>query len=400
VGGAVRLLIILAVGTYAGLAVQVYRVSTAEYGLDSYPSETAGIIGPRAALLIDGARDRSRAALDALNDTSMTPSERLATFRRQLESVEGLLLGALRVQPARAGALAHLAAARWELRPTIDEQGVKDQLAIVQLASRMAPTVPRVQIQLGTLLLKMGRSSEALAFFSRSIELDPPQSKSIVDILEAAMVPPSTMLEQLHRCPELLVALEGPFTRAGSTEQYLEQLERVFDESTDWARPAILARYANSALTLGQPSRLLEQLDRLGQLDDPLGEAARRLQRSRAFLALGQEEAAVEDAELASRLRLDDPSYSEHLGETLRRAGDPERAIEEFRRTLRLLALEGGSRAERARVYRRMGQAQEQRGEAAQAFDAYKLAAELSDQEEVAIRRVREMKASAGVTDP
>ena len=64
----------------------------------------------------------------------------------------------LRAQPAQAGALSKLAAVRWELEPPTTEEETAVFLEMIEVASRMAPRVPRVQLRLGELLLKMGRS--------------------------------------------------------------------------------------------------------------------------------------------------------------------------------------------------------------------------------------------------
>ena len=48
-----------------------------------------------------------------------------------------------------------------------------NDVAMIALASEMAPTVPSVQIKLGELLLKMGRRIEAQEYLHRAVELEP-----------------------------------------------------------------------------------------------------------------------------------------------------------------------------------------------------------------------------------
>ena len=102
-------------------------------------------------------------ALATLNDTSLSPKQRMESYRKHLREAEGLLLRSLRAQPAQAGVLAQLAAVRWELHPPLSEAASRRHLEMINLASQMAPRVPRVQLQLGELLLKMGRRDDALA---------------------------------------------------------------------------------------------------------------------------------------------------------------------------------------------------------------------------------------------
>ncbi|HXV76856.1 MAG TPA: hypothetical protein VD788_11130, partial [Candidatus Polarisedimenticolaceae bacterium] len=137
-------------------------------------------------------------------------------------------------------------------------------------------------------------------------------------------------------------------------------------------------------------------VDRLDAFASPVLEANRLRQRSRANAALGQHLAAVADAERAQRLAPDDPSLTELLGDQLAAAGDAGRAIETLRAALAQLARGGGNPLARARIYRKIGQAEESRGQPANAYDAYRIAVELA-REPIAASRLARMREDAGM---
>ncbi len=142
--------------------------------------------------------------------------------------------------------------------------------------------------------------------------------------------------------------------------------------------------------------RVVERLGALGPLAPPETEATRLLQISRAHAALGDPLRAVEAAREAERLVPSAP-VAEQLGGALVEAKDADAAIAAYRRALSRLARDQASAAVRARLYRKIGQAEEAGGAGGRAFDAYRRAVELDPAEPIAARRLREMRASAGV---
>jgi len=372
---------------FATLATTTYRAEI--------DPEHAGRVPPSAAALAHVGEARLARGLAALNDASRPPAERLARYRVELVAAEGWLVRSLAARPTSARTLAQLAAARFELDPPLDEAAYARHLATIRAAGRLAPGVPQVQIQLGELLLKMGRRAEAAESLRRAIELDPRTSAQAVAVLRESLFTVDELARALPRRPEVLAALDSAYQDEERVLDYLALVEQALVAGDASYRP-LLVRYANACLAARAPHRVVERLGALGPLADREAEAVRLLQLSRAHGALGDRERAVETARQAERIA--PAAYvSEQLGSALGAAGDTEGAIAAYRRALAREAREGGDPRVRARLYRRIGQAEEIAGRAARAFEAYRRAVELDPAESVAVRRLAEMRAAAGL---
>ena len=349
---------------------------------------------PTAADLARAAEARLAGGLRALNDVEIPSTERLLLYRVELEEAERLLVPSLVARPTGARVLAQLAAVRFELDPPVDARTAERHLATVRAASRLAAPVPRVQVELGELLLKMSRREEAAEILARAIELDPRTSAPVVSILRESLFTVDDLARVLPRRPEVLAALDRAYRDEGRETEYLALVEAALAHGGAVHGP-LLTSYANACFAVSLPHRVVERLGALAPLGDPGTEALRQVHLSRAHAALGDLARAVETARAAERL---EPAawVAEHLGGTLLAAGDPLGAIDGFRRALARVARERGDATTRARLYRRIGQAEEARGEAASAFEAYGRAVELDPAEPVARRRLAEMRARAG----
>ena len=131
-------LALVALGSYAWLAVQIYRAHTDPEHFQAWSGPHAWILGPTAKSLNRVAAAKIDAGIAALNDTARPSSWRLATHRNNLREAEQLLARSLRAQPAQARTLARLAAIRFELDPPLDEEGVRRFLRTIETASTMA----------------------------------------------------------------------------------------------------------------------------------------------------------------------------------------------------------------------------------------------------------------------
>ena len=75
---------------------------------------------------------------------------------------------------------------------------------------------------------------------------------------------------------------------------------------------------------------------------------------------------------------------------------DPD-AVEAFREAISLAARAGEGPEARARLYRRVGQAEEKAGHPDRAYDAYRMALRLDPDEPLAKKRIAEMEKAAGI---
>ncbi len=335
------------------------------------------------------------AGLGRLNRRDLPAAERLAGYRQELESSHELLEASLRANPAQADALARLAAVRWELAPG-DPDAVPDEL--IALASTLSPRNPRVQLRLAQLMVSMGRHDQARRYLARVLELEPSSGKEVVAMLRGQRFAADEILEAVGDSPSVLASLETAVIQDGQEERYRDALWTALAR---WPEDAeLIARFGNVGMRLGRADSLRQELDRLGVREQPRAEAERLRHRSRALLAQGHGEEAAMDAARAFQLMADSPTLAEHLGDVELALGRSVEAIEAFRSALTRVAAGQGPPARRARLYRKIGQAEEARHTSDRAYDAYRMALALDPDEVVASRRVAEMERAAGLGDP
>ena len=374
-------LVVAAAGVlvFAALATTVYRAG----------------FGPPGAALARAAEVRLARGLASLNDVSLAPADRLARYHADLAAAEVWLVRSLGARPTSARTLAQLAAVRFEREPPLDGAMAARHLATIRAASRLAPGVPRVQIQLGELMLKMGRRTEAAEYLGRAIDLDPRTSARAVEVLRESLFSADEIASALPRGPAVLAALDRAYQDEARDLDYVTIVEAALASGGANDRP-LLVSYANACLRAREAHRIVERLGALGPLPDPETEAVRLLQVSRAHGVLGDKTRAVEMAREAERLA--PAAYvAEQLGGALVAAGDPAGAISAYRRALSRLARERAAPQTRARLYRRIGQAEDLAGAGARAYEAYRRALDLDPAEPVAARRLDEMRAAAGL---
>ena len=354
------------------------------------------ILGPSPARLALGARSHIDRAVEALNDTELPAANRIQTYRQELQFAESLMERSLRAQPAQARNLAILAAVRWELYAPTDPRSRDQLLQIIAHASDMAPLVPRVQFGLGDLLLKMNRVEAAGEFFRRTIHLDGSVTPAIVASLEQHLVPAEQMRDLLPDLPEVIVELEPVFRAESRHETYLEILDQALVRWDLSEHPRLLRSYTDACLGLAREDFALRRLDEIGELDDSLAEATRLIQRGRVNLALDRPGDAGIDARTVLRLQPDAPFFLEKSGRLLHLAGASDEAIAAYRSALPLLARRRGSKRDRARLYRLIGQVEETRTRWSAARDAYRLAVSLNSEESFAKNRLRDLASESG----
>ncbi len=358
--------------------------------------ESAWFVGPSAAAFEQAAEAEMQAGADRLNDRSVPPSERVREHRLRLENAERLLVRSLRARPSQASALASLAAVRWELDPPATEEGVRRYLEMIELASAAAPTAPTVQRRLGELLLRMGRWDDGMTYLARAASLNPSTVTEIVAALRQAGLDAAAIAEALPVSPELLLALELPFAEDKQEAIYVAACEEMLGNEREFPTRLLVA-YSNASLRLGRFAALSDGLDRIGPFGDVEVEAQRLKQSSRALMALEHREKAAAVARDARRLIPESSDLASHLGGILSRSGDPVGALQAYGEALVLLAQRSAKPAARARVYSRIGQVEEQRGNVSEAYDAYRRAVRLDPDERHASRRLKQMESAAGV---
>jgi tetratricopeptide (TPR) repeat protein len=351
------------------------------------------VIGPSTEALNDAAEVRLGAGVDMLNDSSRSPVERIASYRDELRAAEELLERSLRVNPAQADTLVELAAIRWELSPPQGHETVDEYLQMVSLASRMAPRVPRVQLRLGRLLIAMGLRDEAVEYLHRTVQFSPDRAREVVELMTSSLYSAQEILDALPQSAEVVPELQRPFYLEGGEAAYRRALAGLLAGG----EPRIVRRFGDTLLRMGVPGELLLDLEQIGSFSAPESEAVRLSQIARAHSVMGNHDRARAVIGDARRLDPDDPWLAEQEGDVALADGDPETAIRMYREALVSSATRRSSATGRAVLHRKIGQAEESRGRADRAYDSYRLALTVDPEEVIALRRLKEMEAAAGV---
>ena len=375
----------------AGLSIQLFRAETHP---ERPPSTRFGwIAGPSSDSLGDAARRQIKSGLKILNDVDLPAAERIDGYHEALARAEVLLVRSLRAQAAQPMALAELTVVRWDRDPPRTSEARKRTLDMIALASRLAPTFPGVQEQLGMLSLRMGRTAEALHYLATTLELDPSRSREVIALLQDHMLPAAEMLAALPRHPRVLVHLEGPFLEESRTVEYRSLLEQELTRDVD---ALYLVRYGGICLRLGEASRLIQRLTDLGTLASPAVEAERLTQLARGHLAASEPGPAVDAARRAAALQPEAFHRAENLGQIALAAADLAAALDGYESGLGILARSAGSAEDRARLYAAIGNIQQRAGRPDRAYDAFRKAAELDPAQADARERVERMEQAAG----
>jgi tetratricopeptide (TPR) repeat protein len=270
-------------------------------------------------------------------------------------------------------------------------------LHLIRLASEIAPDVPGVQMQLGELLLKMALRDDALRYMALAVTLDPTLSRKVVAKLRDQLFSAEQILDALPRSPDVLVALRAPFAEDRAEERYLEALEASLGTPEGRRSTGVLGSYGSACLALGRPDRLHDRMGELGEIADSEAEALRWYQMARASTALGVPSRALVEAAAALRASRSSPSLAEGVGDVALSTADPELAVTGYRQALALVARASGDPTVRARLYAKIGRAEEAGGDIDRAYDSYGMALKLDPAQPLARARVSAMEDAAGV---
>jgi len=385
------------VGLYAWLAVAHHRANDIGKIHAGNGGSLPWFLAAEPTALARAGKGKIDQALGNLSDPAVPVAERLVSFRSILGQAEPLLTRSLRAQPAQAGVLANLVSVRWELAPPRSLEEATRYSETIGVASSLAGTIPSVQLRLAELLLRMSQHDEALAYCRRVVELDRNSSLEVVALLRSHLFSATELLESLPHDPEILAALENPSFEDGAEFEYLQALEEAIDANRSAASASLLRAFGNTCLRVDQGGKLLRLLDEVRT--DGFAETERLRQRARANLDLGNQVQAIADARLARSTVPESYRLAEFFGDILARAKQDEQAKQAFREALSLLAHDTGEPLERARLYKKIGAAEERLGEFDRAYDDYVRAVELDPGEEFARKRLAAFNKAAGV-DP
>jgi len=388
--------VLLALSCYGWLAVAHHRTERDPIAALGEEAAAFWVLGPSARELEREAGRQAARALERLNDRSQPPAARVNGYEESLRSAEGLLVRGLRVRPSQAWVLAELAAVRWELEPG-GPGTAREHTEMIEHAAAMAPTVPKVQLRLGTLLLEMGRTREALSFFRRAVELEPAFARPAIATLRDHGQRALDIVAVLPSTSRVLVALDRAFREDGDEPEFIRIVESGIRRDELALEPSLLAAYADACLRSKQPDRLEATLERMGQAAVDEIEAARLRHRGRARLERGDLDGALEDLGRARELDPDAWIITVDEGAAYEKARRYAAAIEAYRQALLTMARGSASQPARAKVYSRIGRVEQLHGRPSRAYDAFRMALQLDPDDAAATRALASMESAAGL---
>jgi len=383
-----RYLVIPAVGVglllHAIVGIDVWRVA-------KEAARPGHFVEAPSRVLTAHARIDLQLGLAGLADRSRPAPERFEVYQAQLRRGRDLLIRSLDVNPAQPDALATLATIGYELDPT----DAATTLARVETAAMLAPRVPRVQAQLGELLLRMGHADTALTYLARGVELDPSLSDRVVRLASAHGFAAEKIRDALPRGAPTLTALRHAFDADG-LDRYLTWVEVAIGEETITPSRELLLAYGRSGVQIGQAPRVAKRLEAWGPYEDTGLEAIRLMQFARATLHSGDPQTALALARTSQSMDVESDQLAVFLGDTARAASQPDLALRSYRHGLMLLARRNAQPRARAYVYRRIGELHEDLYQLDLAYDAYAKALQIFPEEPFARARMKALSPGDG----
>ncbi len=354
------------------------------------PSDPSTLVwlGPKGPALEEAIGARLQTALVTLDDPHHEAAGRVPAYRSELQIANALLRRAVLANLADTRAIQRLAAVGWELGifdGALDEEGLA---TLVAVAGARAPRVPGIQVELGDILYKLGRSDDAKPFMSRAVSLSASTASRVVAIMVGAGVDPLEILRTLPPAPEVLTALMPEFLSRGRGAEFLSVLEERM--RIDPAK--LLATYGDLALSLQQAERLRSHFTALGRLEDTHSEAERLFQLGRASARFGEWEAAYRLGMNAVSLWPADPRYCEFSASAAMESNHLSEAETVLRDGISRLAVLDGTSGWRARLYRGLGDVYERMGKGDEALVFYRRALEQDPWEPAARARVAQVE--------
>jgi predicted Zn-dependent protease len=188
--------------------------------------------------------------------------------------------------------------------------------------SEISPADPEPLTILGSVMMRQGNASEAIALLRHAVELDPGHLESRLELARAYQrTGDKRRAEETFREAGRLEREQRRRARARAEASYLrihaldllekgkpDQALQSFDDALahDPTDSDLLREAGEAALTAKDPHRAKEYMDRAVKIAP--SRAAIRLSRGKALLALGETEAAILDLQEAARLDPADPA--------------------------------------------------------------------------------------------
>lgn len=308
----------------------------------------------------------------------------LGAYTQKLTQAQGLLRCAIRADVVDGRAMRALSMTQLELETVQEPSRPVGYADLLEIAQQSRPRDGAFQIDIASTYLRIGDVDVASPILRSVVAAKPALGQRAVAALDEAGVDPREIARTLGDAPEVLYALEGPFTAHGMTDAFIDELGR----SVSAAPGAVIDFYGDVCERNGQWSRALATLGSMTPLRNPVADAARLAVIARADLALGNPEEAERHAYDAVQASPQNARYKELLADCSARLGRDDAAIDALTKSLSTALATGTSAGQRGRLYRKLGEVYERKGEGDRAYDAYRRALELVPGDPIATQRL------------
>jgi hypothetical protein len=319
--------------------------------------------------------------LDARSDQAHS----LSAYRQTLETCDGVLRSLVADHPLNGKAIHRLAAVNYELTVLRSSPDSDRTLTLLDLAAARSPRSVDFQLSLASTLFRMGEHESAIRSCVNAVRLRADSADRAIRLMLEYGVTIDDMVRSLPLSPEVLAALKGPFL---NSQRGLDYLGLVDNWRGQWSTD-LLASFGDACLLLYRPALLAEVLLRLGPLSADPAEARRQYLLGWAAFSQRDFISALRFATNACRLEPQEPAYFEFLGDCEQECGRGSDALAALEGALGRSTQASWTTAQRARIYRKIGQVYESIAMGDKAYDAYRRSLELNPSESIAADRMQ-----------
>jgi tetratricopeptide (TPR) repeat protein len=362
----------LSIGCYIGASLLVWAMTGPDAAHRFASVGLAARLGPATQQRGEHVAAALQSAIGSLDRSRAGAGPYGAEFGERIREARAILRRGLTVAPLDAKGIEQLAAVNWEI--SAFNGVVDDDVRLILLAATRSPRQAELQFDVGSLLLRLAHTDDALRYLDVAVNLDAGLSDKVVAALHDQSLAPEEILRSIPGVPAIAIALRSGFLERDEADAYLAELERLFRD-----HPAELMRfYENTAFITGRSERALAFLGSVDLHARPALEAEKRFATAHARLALGRAREALNEIDAALLAKPDVPEFTELRADCLLQLGRASEAAASYKDAIHQAVAANWSAAVRARLYHSLASAYRADSRGDLAYDSLRRALDLA----------------------